>query len=185
MAGYDNSKYYIMTRKEFKECLKETIEECKRSADKEKKEVADRNLMVTRRKLKSYKRIKATLNEEEEFTEDEKIELRWLFVKDLMGSGLEYVEKAEKRISEFELKRKRNMFEVQAIENALRFYEKEAEESANEEFSRRYRVLKKMYIDSPENTIEQIAKEENVSEKTIYRDLKIACEIMSVYLLGM
>ena len=39
----------------------------------------------TKNMLSSYRRIKATLSDEAEFTEEEQIELRWKFIQDLMG----------------------------------------------------------------------------------------------------
>ena len=34
-------------------------------------------------------------------------------------------------------------------------------------------------------TVPEIAAAENVSEKTVYKDIGIACKIVAVYLLGM
>ena len=42
-----------------------------------------------------------------------------------------------------------------------------------------------MYIDDKVYTVAEIAEIENISEKIVYRDLGIACKILSVYLIGM
>lgn len=153
--------------------------------EREKKSRTNENVRITKKKLQAYRRTKTTLSEEIEFTEDEKVELRWKFVQDLMGVGLDGILDAENTIKKMEQKRRKDSFEVQAIEKALEYYEKEAEKSTNEEFKRRYSILKMMYFEPEEKTVAEIAEERNLSEKTVYRDLGIACEIMSVYLLGM
>lgn len=153
--------------------------------EKEKKSRANENIRITKKKLQAYRRTKTTLAEEIEFNDDEKVELRWQFVQDLMGVGLDGILDAENTMKKYEQKRRRDSFEVQIIDKALEFYEKEAEKSTNEEFKRRFKILKMMYVDPEEKTVAEIAEEENLSEKTVYRDLGIACEIMSVYLLGM
>lgn len=143
------------------------------------------NVRVTKRKLQAYRRVKASLKETEEFTDEEKIELRWEFVKDLMGSGFDAIEKVDDRIKSVEHKRKRDSFEIQIIDKAMQLYKIEAENSSSEEAKRRYRELYAMYIDEEGHTIEEIAEMESISEKIVYRDLGIACKILSVYLLGM
>lgn len=142
------------------------------------------SVRITRKKLQSYRRIKSSLEETAEFTDDEKIELRWAFVKDLMGSGYDSIEKADDRIRAIENKRKRDLFEIQSIDKAVGLYKKETDKSSKEESSRRYRILYARYISDMEMSVDEIATTENVSEKTVERDLRIACEIVSVYLLG-
>ena len=102
-----------------------------------------------------------------------------------MGSGLDFVEKSEDRIKSFELKRKRDMFEIQSIDKALSLYKQEVDNSTSDEAKRRYRELYAMYIDDKVYTVTEIAEIENISEKIVYRDLGIACKILSVYLIGM
>lgn len=143
------------------------------------------NVRITKKKLQSYRRVKASLADTEEFTDDEKIELRWAFVKDLMGSAYDSIEKSEERIRSVETRRKRDSFEIQSIDRAMRLYGLEAESSTNDEFRRRYRELYAMYIADEAKGVKEIAEEENISEKIVYRDIGIACKILAVYLLGM
>lgn len=152
---------------------------------KAKKRLENQSIHITKNKLKSYRRVKASLVETEEFTEYEKIELRWEFIKDLMGSGLDVIEKSENRIKSFEAKRKRDLFEIQSIDKALSLYKEEVDNSDSDETKRRYRELYSMYIDDKIHSIAEIAEIENISEKIVYRDLGIACKIISVYLIGM
>ena len=102
-----------------------------------------------------------------------------------MGSGLDVIERADSRIKSVEFKRKKDSFEIQIIDKAMKLYKQETDNSTNEEAKRRYRELYAMYIDEEERSIREIAEIENISEKIVYRDLGIACKILSVYLLGM
>ena len=49
---------------------------------------------------------------------------------------------------------------------------------------RRYRELSMMYLEDREYSVQEISQAEGVSDKTVYKDLGIACGIVSVYLLG-
>lgn len=163
---------------------KKAVEAYRSEEKRSQRRAANVSVRVTRKKLQSYRRIKSSLEETEEFTDDEKVELRWAFVKDLMGNGYDSVENADSRIRAVENKRKKELFEIQSIDRAVGLYKKEADNSKKEESSRRYRVLYARYIGDVEMSVKEIAAIENVSEKTVERDLRIACEIVSVYLLG-
>lgn len=164
---------------------KKAVDAYRAEERKAQKRRENENIRITRKKLQAYRRTKASLAEEIEFTDDEKIELRWAFIKDFMGSDFDGIAKADDRIKTFENKRNRDMFEVQTIDRALELYRREAERSSSDEFRRRYRELCFMYVDEGDLTISDIADIESVSEKIVYRDLGIACSILAVYLLGM
>ena len=142
-------------------------------------------IRITKNKLKAFRRVKASLSVTETFSNEEKIELRWAFVRDLMGSAMDSVERAEDRIRSIENKRKKDSFEIWIIEKAMELYKKEVDTSGTEEEKRRYRELYAMYISDDPKDVSLIATKENVSEKIVYRDLGIAIKILSVYLLGM
>lgn len=139
----------------------------------------------TKKMLSSYRRMKATLSEEAVFTEEEKIELRWKFIEDLMGNSTTLAGKSEMAAIDSEKKRQENLYCIHCIENAVRLYGEECEKSSSEEGRRRYRELYDMYIADAPSTVQEIAEKESVSEKTVYKDLGIACSIIAVYLLGM
>lgn len=138
----------------------------------------------TKRMLSSYRRIKATLSEEAEFTEEEQIELRWKFIQDLMGNVKESVGKSERTIQDTEKRRQEDLYCVYRIEKATEMYREECERSGSEEAQRRYRELSMMYLGEKAYTVQEISEVEKVSDKTVYKDLGIACGIVAVYLLG-
>ena len=163
-----------------KEAVKVYREEQKKAEKKRAKE--EDKVLRTKKLLSGYRRCKKKLQDEVKFTEEEEIELRWKFIEDLMGNTS--ISKSERIIEDEEKKRQEELYSIQRIENALRLYEEECNKTPNEERKRRYRILKAVYIDELEKSTQEIAELENVSEKTVYRDIGIACKIMSVYLLG-
>lgn len=138
----------------------------------------------TKKMLSSYRRIKATLSDEAEFTEEEQIELRWKFIQDLMGSVKETISKSERAIQDGEKRRQEDLYCIYRLEKATEMYREECERSGSEEAKRRYRELSMMYLEEKEYTVQEISQIEKVSDKTVYKDLGIACGIVAVYLLG-
>lgn len=152
-------------------------------AEKKQKKEADK-VNKTKNMLNSYRRIKSTLSNEENFTEEEQIEFRWKFIQDLMGSVKETVVRSERVINDTERRRQENLHCIYLIEKAVEMYREECEKSGNEEAKRRYRELSMMYLEEKEYTVQEISQIEKISDKTIYKDLGIACKIIAVYLFG-
>lgn len=151
----------------------------------EKKRAREENkVKKTKKMLSSYRRMKATLSDETEFTEEEKVELRWKFIQDLMGSTREAVSKSERVIQDGEKRRQEDLYCIYRIEKATEMYREECERSGSEEAKRRYRELSMMYLEDREYSVQEISQVEKVSDKTVYKDLGIACGIVAVYLLG-
>lgn len=151
----------------------------------EKKHARERNKVEkTKKMLKSYRRIKATLSEEAEFTEEEQIELRWKFIQDLMGNVKNPVSRCEMDIRDTEKRRQEDLYCIYRIDKAVEMYRRECEQSGSEEAKRRYRELSMMYLEERAYTVQEISDIEQISDKTVYKDLGIACGIVTVYLLG-
>ncbi|MCM1559660.1 MAG: MerR family transcriptional regulator [Butyrivibrio sp.] len=151
----------------------------------DKKRAREENkVKKTKKMLSSYRRIKATLSDEAEFTEEEQIELRWKFIQDLMGSVRETVSRSERTIKDEEKRRQEDLYCIYRIEKATEMYREECEKSGSEEAKRRYRELSMMYLEEQQYSVQEISEVENVSDKTVYKDLGIACGIVAVYLLG-
>ena len=151
----------------------------------DKKRAREENkVKKTKKMLSSYRRIKATLSDEAEFTEEEQIELRWKFIQDLMGSVRETVSRSERTIKDEEKRRQEDLYCIHRIEKATEMYREECEKSGSEEAKRRYRELSMMYLEEKQYSVQEISEVENVSDKTVYKDLGIACGIVAVYLLG-
>lgn len=102
-----------------------------------------------------------------------------------MGNSTALVSKSEMAAIDSEKKRQENLYCIHCIENAVNLYKEECDKSTSEEGKRRFRELYAMYISENPSTVQEIAEMENISEKTVYKDLGIACSIIAVYLLGM
>lgn len=163
-----------------REASKVYREEQKKSEKKERNS-ADK-VKRTKKLLSDYRRLKREIPESDEFSIAEKVEKRWAFIRDLMGSA--YAKKPESIIEDEEKRRAENMYYIERIEKAVETYRQECEVSRKPEAMRCFREVYGYYMDEEEKTVAQIAKEECVSEKTVYKDIGNACKIISVYLLG-
>lgn len=148
----------------------------------EKKNKSDK-IKKVKNLLAAYRRTVAKLNDESQFTEEEKAEYRWKFIEDLMGSS-SGMSKSDRIIADEEKRRQEDMYAVYRIENAMRLYKEECDRSSSAEEKRRYRAIMAMYIDDEAMTVQEIAAVEKVSEKTVYRDIGIAYQILAIYLYG-
>lgn len=181
---------YVLTQEQINEIAaigaKEALKVHRKERQKdERKRARDADkVKQTKKMLSSYRRIKAILEDEEEFTEEEKTELRWKFIEDLMGNAREVAGKSDKTIKDMERRRQEDRYCVYRIEKATEMYKNECELTGSDEAKRRYRELSMLYLDEKKHTVQEIAEVEKVSDKTVYKDIGIACKIVAVYLLG-
>ena len=178
---------YVLTQEQINQIAAVAGEEAVKRfrAEQVKSDKREENkVKKTKKMLSSYRRIKATLSDEAEFTEEEQIELRWKFIQDLMGSVRETVSRSERTIKDEEKRRQEDLYCIYRIEKATEMYREECEKSGSEEAKRRYRELSMMYLEEKQYSVQEISEVENVSDKTVYKDLGIACGIVAVYLLG-
>ena len=155
-----------------------------RAKEDKKKEREENKVKKTKKLLGSYRRIKATLSDGEKFSAEEQIEIRWKFIEDLMGNSKEIAGKSERTIKDTERKREEDLYCVFKIEKAVEMYREECEKIGSEEAKRRYRELNMMYLSDTHYTVQEISEIENISDKTVYKDLGIACSIVAIYLWG-
>ncbi len=190
MATDKKIPLYVLTQEQINQIAavagKEAVQAFRAEQVKaEKKKAREENkVKKTKKMLSSYRRMKATLSDEAEFTEEEKVELRWKFIQDLMGSAREAVSKSERVIQDGEKRRQEDLYCIYRIEKATEMYREECERSGSEEAKRRYRELSMMYLEDREYSVQEISQVEKVSDKTVYKDLGIACGIVAIYLLG-
>ena len=71
-------------------------------------------------------------------------------------------------------KREEDLYCVFRIEKATEMYREECEKSGSEEAKRRYRELIMRYRDEKPYTVQEISEVENISDKTVYKDIGIA-----------
>lgn len=73
---------------------------------------------------------------------------------------------------------------MQHLNTMLGIYQRMCEESGRPEDRRRWRVLRRMYLDPRKIEVEGIAEIEHVGKRTIFRDLNIAVEELTALLFG-
>ena len=128
--------------------------------------------------IRAYRDLKLALEQEANFSYEEKAEIRWSFMKDCMEMvGKEPGSLAEK----YERSIKFKQALVCKVDMGLSCMDIATARSQKSEDRRKYRVLKALYIDSPGLSIEEIAKNESVLAQTVYTDLRDAIRVMMFY----
>ena len=138
-------------------------------------------IRAVKRMLSDYRRLKIAQKEDIQISEAEGLELRWQYLIDLMGAPERRLYTEDTAYAR-ERKLQYNQYKIQQIEAAVVMYRKECENSGNEEAMRRYRIVEMTYMTKKGYTAQEIAEMENISDKTVYKDLGIACNIIAVYL---
>ena len=167
--------------------IEETARQAAKETAKEIDEIHRREARRTdpgksaQRMLSEYRRLKIAQKEDIQITEAEGLEMRWKYLKDLMGAPDRRIATEETAYMR-ERKLQYNHYKIQRIEAAIDMYRRECENSGNEEAMRRYRVVTMRYMEEIEKTVEEIAEKENVSVRSAYNDINTACKIIAVYL---
>lgn len=73
---------------------------------------------------------------------------------------------------------------LEHVDTMLEVYKKQCEVSPEPEEIRRYRIIKGLYLDDMPKTALELADEEGVGERTVYRDRDIAFKRLSILLFG-
>lgn len=73
---------------------------------------------------------------------------------------------------------------IEHVNEMLALYEAYCQHSGRIEDERRLRVLKALYINEDQQTVQQVAAAENVDERTIYRDVDAAVDKLSALIFG-
>lgn len=152
-------------------------------------ERADRNVLMETRKvamtkelLSSYRSMKEISGQEQELTDAEKVECRWKFLNDLMD---DHEERSEAVIRDTEKRIQENTYALGVIEQAVSMYRTECEKNRMQEGARGLRALEMIYMIDGDYDVKKVAEVENVSEKTIYKNIKTACKGLSYYIFGL
>lgn len=78
----------------------------------------------------------------------------------------------------------RTLIILNHIDEMLRYYKISCEESGKPEEMRRYRVIMAAYINDERKSYDQIAEDEHVEKRTIYKDINIAIKPLSALIFG-
>lgn len=70
------------------------------------------------------------------------------------------------------------------VDTMLDVYKKQCEIAADPEEMRRYRVIKGLYLDAEPKTAAELAEEEHITERTVFRDAKAAYKRLAILFFG-
>lgn len=148
-----------------------------REKKKERRIRADRRLRDTKRLLRNYREIKIHAGDAiaslAEVANDD-----YEFFHNLMGDGDQIDVEAIIR------SKARSAIMLSHIDAMLRSYQIICYASNKPEEQRRYRVLEARCLSEAPIPIHEIAEQENIDNRTVYKDFDAACEKMSALLFG-
>ena len=136
----EGNRIYQVTGRELTQIAeisaREAVKMCREERKKtEKREQSNADKVKRTKKLLSdYRRLKREIPENEEFTEGEKVEKRWAFLRDLMGSA--HINSQERVVEKEQKSRAETMYYINRIERAIETYREECETSKKPEAMR-------------------------------------------------
>ncbi|MDR1630079.1 MAG: hypothetical protein LBS36_07710 [Oscillospiraceae bacterium] len=78
----------------------------------------------------------------------------------------------------------RTIIILKHIEEMLRYYQIDCEQSHKDEEMRRYRIIMDYYIQDDKKSAEEIAEKEHIERRTVYKDINIALKPLSALIFG-
>lgn len=155
------------------------IEAYNRQLHRAQVERVDRRLRNTKLLLRNYRMFKEHCENAVYKTEvaDEEDFFDVMDTMDSYGSSTLYVESIKKSVA-------RTATIVKHIDVMLQLYDIYCAQSKNPEEERRNKVIHGLYIDEDHKTIKELSESLYVTDRTIYRDIDIACERIAALIFG-
>ena len=153
---------------------------------KERKGRYDRRLHNTRLVLKNYRVLKHhaldavhTGARANEVISENAVDI----LDDLESMGFR---KVDDRLYIESIKRsqQRTRIIIEHIDEMLRYWRIDCEQSGREEALRRYRIVVDTYISDDQMTAEELAQREHIEKRTVYKDIKAAMRPLSALIFG-
>ena len=153
---------------------------------KERKGRYDRRLHNTRLLLKNYRVLKHhaldavhTGARANEVISENAVDI----LDDLESMGFR---KVDDRLYIESIKRsqQRTRIIIEHIDEMLRYWRIDCEQSGREEALRRYRIVVDTYISDDQMTAEALAQREHIEKRTVYKDIKAAMRPLSALIFG-
>lgn len=153
---------------------------------KERKGRYDRRLHNTRLLLKNYQVLKHhaldavhTGARANEVISENAVDI----LDDLESMGFR---KVDDRLYIESIKRsqQRTRIIIEHIDEMLRYWRIDCEQSGREEALRRYRIVVDTYISDDQMTAEELAQREHIEKRTVYKDIKAAMRPLSALIFG-
>ncbi len=153
---------------------------------KERKGRYDRRLHNTRLLLKNYRVLKHhaldavhTGARANEVISENAVDI----LDDLESMGFR---KVDDRLYIESIKRsqQRTRIIIEHIDEMLRYWRIDCEQSGKDEALRRYRIIYDTYVSDTQMTAEELAQREHIEKRTVYKDIKAAMRPLSALIFG-
>ena len=173
------SKYGELSPRMMREITEYVIDRYHEEQEKSKKVRYDKRLRNTRMLLRNYRELIS--HSENAIYEASQVDNEDLFdILDLMSNNAGnqfYIESIKTSAA-------RTRLIIEHVNEMLELYKVYCEKSLKQEDMRRYRAIYALYIQPEPKTCEQIAEEEGVEPRTIYRDVSTAVEKITFLIFG-
>lgn len=153
---------------------------------KDRKGRYDRRLHNTRLLLKSYRVLKHhaldaihTGAQANDAISENAVDI----LDDLEKLGLRTVDD-RLYIESIKRSQQRTRIIIEHIDEMLRYWRIDCEQSGKEEALRRYRIIMDTYISDDQMTAEALAQREHIEKRTVYKDIKAAMRPLSALIFG-
>lgn len=184
MGGNNQNKRFVLTEAELAmiagvaaEKAISTYQEQHKVAEKERQ---NKVLNSAKTLIKNYRRFKAmtygAVYDGETITDTTLKEVLQLMNGNFRSKDFEVLSIKEKAL--------RTKTILDHVDNMLEVYRKQCESASDPEEGRRYRVIDGLYLSDNPQTIQELADQECVAERTIFRDRDIAFKRLAILFFG-
>ncbi len=166
--------------------VKAAADRMEEERNKERKGRYDRRLHNTRLLFKNYRVLKNhalgavhTGAQANEVINENAVDI----LDDLNRIGLHTVDD-RLYIESIKRSQQRTRIIIEHIDEMLRYWRIDCEQSGKEEGLRRYRIIYDTYISDDQMTAEELAQREHIEKRTVYKDIKAAMRPLSALIFG-
>jgi len=174
-------KYKKLDHETIKEITDIVIEKYKEEAEKERKARFDKRLRNTKMLLRNFRELSEhsdnAIYEAAQVHDESLAEILEIMSGNYFGGEELYIDSIKKSSA-------RTRIIIEHVKEMMRIYESYCMRSQKPEDKRRYRTVCSLYIDENPKTVQEIAKEEAIDERTVYKDVDAACEKLSALIFG-
>lgn len=172
-------RYKALSQDMMKEIAEYAIDCYRDEQERSKKLRYDKRLRNTKLLLKNYRELVS--HSENAIYEASQVEDEDLFDILEMMSG---ANDSQYYVESIKTSAARTSLIIEHVREMLALYEVYCDRSQKPEDKRRFRTIHALYIQDEPKTYEQIAEEENVETRTVYRDVDAAVEKLTFLIFG-
>jgi hypothetical protein len=158
--------------------IREGIEYIRKEREARKNNRYDRRLRNTRLLLKEFRKL--YIHSRDAICSS-KTKLSAVDILDELD-GFEYSD--ELYIESIKTSKERTSIIIDHVKKMMSIYKYMCQHSKRPDEVRRYNIIRKLYIDSPEATVEELSAEFNIDERSVYRDVDKAMETLTALVFG-